>query len=284
AGASWQRISDQLPQHLWVARIQASAFEDGRVYAVLNGYRSDDFNAHLYVSQDYGQHWMAIGKDLPAEPLNVVKEDPANPDMLYVGSDHGLYVSLNRGQSFMRMQNGLPAVAVHDVVVQAREKELVVGTHGRSLYVASVREMQQLNEKIMGNPLFAFKPEDVRYSPRWGTAYADWMTAQEPAVELPLFLKEAGEVQVSVQDEKGNELYQFSRACTAGLNYLSYNLEMEASKSTLIEESNNAKLKEDEKPLRLKPAGNGKTYLYKGGYKLVFKKGDNQTNSTLQIK
>lgn len=284
AGASWQRISDQLPQHLWVARIQASAFEDGRVYAVLNGYRSDDFNAHLYVSQDYGQHWMAIGKDLPAEPLNVVKEDPANPDILYVGSDHGLYVSLNRGQSFMRMQNGLPAVAVHDVVVQAREKELIVGTHGRSLYVASVREMQQLNEKIMGNTLFAFKPEDVRYSPRWGTAYADWMTAQEPAVELPLFLKEAGEVQVSVQDEKGNELYQFSRACTAGLNYLSYNLEMEASKSTLIEESNNAKLKEDEKPLRLKPAGNGKTYLYKGGYKLVFKKGDTQTNSTLQIK
>ena len=99
-GDTWTRISDRLPPKLWVSRVQASAHERGRVYVSLNGYRWDDFSPYLYRSDDYGQNWTRLGPDLPAEPINVVREDPANPDLLYVGTDHGVYVSLNRGQSF----------------------------------------------------------------------------------------------------------------------------------------------------------------------------------------
>lgn len=130
---------------LWVSRVTASRFKEARVYASLNGYRFDDFAPYLYVSEDYGATWKALGKDLPLEPINVVKEDPKNENILYVGTDGGLYVSFDRGQSFMTWNGGLPrSVPVHDIAVQERENELVLGTHGRSLYVAGLTDVQGL--------------------------------------------------------------------------------------------------------------------------------------------
>ncbi len=88
-GNPWTSISDGLPQDLWVSSLQASKYSDGRVYVSLNGYRWDHFGSHVYTSDDFGDTWDRIGLDLPAEPVNVIKEDPANEDILYVGTDHG---------------------------------------------------------------------------------------------------------------------------------------------------------------------------------------------------
>ncbi len=152
AGHSWtllnarpQKMGDAaLYQGLWVSSVTASAFKEGRVYASLNGYRFDDFNPYLYVSEDYGATWTAIGKDLPAEPVNVVKEDPKNQNIIYVGTDGGLYVSFNKGASFMMWNAGLPkSVPVHDIAIQTRDNEIVLGTHGRSVYIAKLDEVQK---------------------------------------------------------------------------------------------------------------------------------------------
>lgn len=127
---------------LWVSRVIASQHQVGRVYVTLNGYRFDHFNPYVYVSEDYGKSWKQLGLDLPMEPINVIREDPRNPDILYVGTDGGLYVSKDRGQSFMVWNAGLPkSVPIHDIAIQARENEIVLGTHGRSLYVASIKEV-----------------------------------------------------------------------------------------------------------------------------------------------
>ncbi|MFM7156129.1 MAG: WD40/YVTN/BNR-like repeat-containing protein, partial [Bacteroidota bacterium] len=107
-GETWTRISDNLPQDLWVSRVQASAHERGRVYASLNGYRNDDFSAYLYASDDYGQTWKKTGNTLPAEPINVVREDDENENVLYVGTDHHIYVSLDRGETFNTLSAGFP--------------------------------------------------------------------------------------------------------------------------------------------------------------------------------
>jgi len=97
------------------------------------------------VSEDYGTTWTELGKDLPAEPLNVIREDPKNENILYVGSDGGLYVSFDRGQSFMMWDSGLPnSVPVHDIAIQERENEIVLGTHGRSIYIAKLDDVQGL--------------------------------------------------------------------------------------------------------------------------------------------
>ncbi len=144
-GYSWTKISDKLPKGLWVSRVTASAFKEGRVYATLNGYRYDDFTPYLYVSDDYGNTWRQIGKDLPAEPINVVKEDPKNENIIYVGTDGGVYVSTTQGNNFMMWSKGLPkSVPVHDIVIQQRENEIVLGTHGRSVYIAKLDGVQAL--------------------------------------------------------------------------------------------------------------------------------------------
>jgi len=136
-GYTWILINKNLPKGLYVSRVVASQFAEGRVYAILNAYRNDNFNPYLFVSEDYGNTWTALGSDLPSEPLNVVKEDPKDQNVLYVGSDNGLYASFNRGKSFMTLGN-LPRVPVHDIAIQKAANEIVIATHGRSIYIASI--------------------------------------------------------------------------------------------------------------------------------------------------
>lgn len=154
AGYIWHLISApqkkkfNLPQGLWVSRVIASRYKEGRVYLSLNGYRNDDFLPYLYSSEDYGNSWNAIGKDLPAEPINVVREDPKNENILYVGTDGGLYVSFDKGNSFMMWNKGLPkSIPVHDIAIQERENEIILGTHGRSIYIAKLEEVQSTADK-----------------------------------------------------------------------------------------------------------------------------------------
>ncbi len=145
AGRQGKPPVNTVPNGLWVSRVIASKYSEGRIYATLSGYRYDNFTPYLFVSEDYGASWKALGADLPNEPLNVVREDPKNDSILYVGSDGGLYVSFDRGGSFMKWDGGLPtSVPVHDIAIQQRENEIVLGTHGRSLYVAKLDDVQHI--------------------------------------------------------------------------------------------------------------------------------------------
>ncbi len=152
AGYTWTKISGSLPktvQGMYISRVTASVYKEGRVYASLNGYRNDNFGAYLFVSEDYGTTWMQLGNDLPTEPLNVVKEDPKKENIIYVGSDNGLYASFTMGKTFMTLDNSLPRVPVHDIAIQQRENELVIGTHGRSIYVTKLEAIQKVYDKMM---------------------------------------------------------------------------------------------------------------------------------------
>lgn len=134
-------------KQLWVSRVTASQHKESRVYVSLNGYRYDNFAPYLYLSEDYGKTWKNISADLPHEPINVVKEDPNNDSIIYVGTDGGLYVSFDRGVTFMVWNAGMPkSVSVHDIAIQQRENEIVLGTHGRSLFVAQLEDVQKLKQ------------------------------------------------------------------------------------------------------------------------------------------
>ena len=150
AGYTWTKISSNLPravQGLYVSRVTPSQHKEGRVYASLNGYRNDNFGAYLFVSEDYGATWIPLGSDLPAEPLNVVKEDPKKENIIYVGSDNGLYASFDMGKTFMTMDNSMPRVPVHDIAIQQRDNEIIIATHGRSIYVTKLDAVQKLYDK-----------------------------------------------------------------------------------------------------------------------------------------
>lgn len=282
-GSSWQRITDGFPENMWVTRVFASAFDEGTVYVSLNGYRWDDFSPYVYMSTDYGQSWERIGEDLPLEPVNTVEEDPENPNLLYVGTDHGLYISLDKGKSFMLLNNQLPAVAVHDVVVHPRERELIVGTHGRSIYLGNVRELQQLTEELMASPLHVFKMESIRYRSRWGNTFADWAEPSEPEVHIPLYSNTPGKTSITVK--MGDlTLKEFEADCVRGLNYLPYDLSLDGEILNEYQEILNEDRQEDEMPIKLEKADNGKIYLYEGQYEIIVEK-DGETKSTsLEIK
>ena len=146
-GTTWKTLHDRLPkqvQGLYVSRLIASQYAEGRVYLTLNGYRNDHFDAYIFVSEDFGQSWKRIATDLPAEPVNVIREDPQNENILYIGTDNGLYFSLNRGASSFAWRAGLPRVAVHDIAIQKNKNDIVVATHGRSIYISSLNFIQQL--------------------------------------------------------------------------------------------------------------------------------------------
>lgn len=143
-GNTWTLVSQNLPKDLYVSRVVASAFSEGRVYATLNGYRFDNFTPWVYVSEDFGKTWKQLGNNLPLDPVNVIREDPYYENILYLGTDAGLYVSLNKGENFMSLGK-LPPVPVHDIAIQKGAKEIVVATHGRSIYIASLKNIYEEN-------------------------------------------------------------------------------------------------------------------------------------------
>ncbi len=259
-GHSWQDISGNLPKGLWVSRIQASAHSESRVYLSLNGYRNDLFEAFAYRSDDYGQTWQRIGTDLPAEPVNVIKEDPENENILYLGTDHGLYVSLDGGAHFQAMMKGLPQVPVHDLAIQARDKELVVATHGRSLYAAGIKELQQLTPEIIASPLHLFELSPTRYNDNWGHAWSKWLEIHEPTLSIPYYLSQDELVEVAVFTEGGIQIFSKQERKSRGLHYAEYHL-------SIPEEKLDAYKKEfGDAAQKLKKADNGKYYLLPGTY------------------
>lgn len=147
-GYTWTNLSKNLPpsvpQGLYVSRVMPSQHKEGRVYVTLNGYRHDHFTPYVLVSEDYGQTFTSLGSSLPYEPVNVIKEDPKNEKVFYIGTDNGLYASADGGQTFMVMTGkDFPRVPVHDIAIQQRDYELVVGTHGRSAYVVKLADVQK---------------------------------------------------------------------------------------------------------------------------------------------
>lgn len=145
AGATWTQIGKTLisVKGLWVSRVQASKHNEGRIYATFNGYRNDHFTPYIFVSDDYGSSWRSISNNLPLEPVNVIHEDPKKANILYAGTDGGLYVSHDTGNSWKIWSSGLPnSIPVHDIAIQERDNHIVIATHGRSLFVAPLIEVQ----------------------------------------------------------------------------------------------------------------------------------------------
>lgn len=228
-GITWTRISDKLPQHLRVNRLIASAFVEGRVYAVLSGFQWDHFKPYLYVSENYGETWTQLGLDLPMEPVNVVREDPVNANLLFVGTDHGLYASLDRGKNFMRMFNELPPVAVHDLVIQPREHDLVVGTHGRSIYIADIEAMELLNDSIAGKALFVFEIGDVRLTGAYEEIDEEFQFFMQPDLKLSWFTTKSGPTTIRIKSSDGNALFtEIKDTSEIGLNFLRSNIPVDS--------------------------------------------------------
>ncbi|MEM1119873.1 MAG: glycosyl hydrolase [Bacteroidota bacterium] len=283
-GYEWQQITEGLPADLWVTRVWASAHEEGTVYAALNGYRWDDFSTYVYISKDYGATWQSISGNLPNEPVNTIKDDAKNPNILYVGTDNGLYVSLDKGASYMLMDNNLPAVAVHDLVVHPTTNDLVVGTHGRSIYKANIEHLQALTDDVLSKEIYAFQPKKVKKSSRWGTRRTRWNEVNEPKVQLPFYSNNEGSVTINIHTKDGVTLQSMTQQATKGLNFVDYDLSLTEKGKRVLEKALNANLKKEATKTEIKAAkDNGAFYLTKGTYKVEFVEGGKADTTEMTV-
>ena len=272
AGGSWVNISNTFPKDLWVSRVIASEHKKERVYVTLNGYRWDDFKVYVYVSDDYGQTWKDISGNIPASPVNVIKEDSENGNILYLGTDNGAYVSFDMGTSWEAFSNGLPNVAVHDIVIQPEAKDLLLGTHGRSIYIANVEPLQQANADKSLKPIKIFGLSPVRHSSRWGSSFSQWFDVYEPKKTIQFYSNSSGEKTIKILSEKGSVLKNISVDVDKGFNYVDYNLDIsEKGKKALMKENTS---------IDINKASNEKYYLPKGVYTVQI----DDATSKLEIK
>lgn len=277
-GHVWTRISDALPPGLWVSRVVASGHERGRVYVALNGYRNDHFDPYVYCSEDYGKTWTRLGIDLPLEPVNVVREDPSNPNVLYVGTDHGLYISLNRGKRFEAVSKGFPDVPVHDLVVQPSARELVVGTHGRSLYKLDIAHIQGLTEDVLQKDVYLFPAGQIKHNVNWGST-RPWEEYTDPVKPFVYFCKEEGVVRWRVETEDGIVLQSDEVQSDAGLNEVRYNLDIrEEAAHRMVK-----KMSKNEPKANLEQADSGKIYLPPGQYAIVLEKSGKTVREAFKV-
>lgn len=144
-GGEWKEITAGLPNRVHVSRLVASKYDAGTVYLTMSDRREDNITPYLFRSTDYGKTWTRLVTDLPASPVNVVREDPKNPNVLYCGTDMGVYVSRDKGRSWQSIQGNLPSsVSVNDLFIHPRDMNLVIGTYGRGVWVLD--DISRLNK------------------------------------------------------------------------------------------------------------------------------------------
>jgi photosystem II stability/assembly factor-like uncharacterized protein len=265
-GGSWDRISDSFPKDLWVSRVIASQHKKERVYVTLNGYRWDDFTAYVYMSDDYGKTWKNISSNIPASPVNVIREDSENTNLLYVGTDNGVYASFNQGEEWFPFQGGLPNVAVHDLVIQPTAKHLIIGTHGRSMYRANIASLQLMTEELGKKETHVFAVSSIRKRGSWGSSWSKWLKPNTPEVSIPFYSSKTKKTTVGVWlgEIKVNS---FSVDADKGFN--------EASFDVSFSKKGKKRYLSNYKDGSVSAAQNGVYYLPKGKY--TIKIGESKT-------
>lgn len=223
-GETWKNISKNLPQDMWVSKVYASSHNEKVIYASLNGYRWDNFSPYLYKSENYGKTWTSLSSNLPDSPINVVIEDNVNQNILYVGNDHGVYVSLDSGTNWEPFSSGLTSAAIHDLVIQKDENHLLVGTHGRSIYLTEIEKIQGLSDEILKSSLYIYPLKSIRKLPSWGVKRSVWSEPNNPSLELTIFSSSKKDYQLSIIDTEGNTIYNVSDKLDRGFNFIDYNL------------------------------------------------------------
>ena len=209
-GETWENVVDRipgLPERTYVSRVEPSNHAEGRVYATFDGHRNGDYAAYAYVSEDYGQSWRAIANGLPdGWSVNVIVEHQRAPNLLFIGNEVGVFVSVDRGESWVQLKNNLPTVPVDDILVHPRENDLIVGTHGRSLYIlADVAPLEALSEGMLAEAGGVFGDHSIMWTEKgdWPFYGATYSAPNPPrGARIRYYLRDAPEETMAEDDEE----------------------------------------------------------------------------------
>jgi len=230
-GRNWSDVTKNvgLDRPCYVATIEASRAADGRAYVAFDGHRSDLDDPLVFATEDYGKTWAALRAGLPRGSSHCLREDPLNPDLLYLGTEFALWASLDRGKSWVKANANLPTVAVFEVATHPTAGEAVVATHGRSLWAADVNGLRQLTREAMTAKATLFKTVPaVRWQPEPGRGGTNrrfvGQAAPRGATLYVAIGSKAEKASLKVLDYDGVPVYETRVPTDPGLHRLTWNL------------------------------------------------------------
>jgi hypothetical protein len=242
-GKTWVNVVGKIPgvkKGAYVSRVVASKHNEGTAFATFDNHRSDDFSVYIYATADYGASWTRITNGIPqdAGTVHVVREHPRNANLLFAGTEFGLFVSFDRGSNWERMKNGLPTVPVDDIAIHPRENDLILATHGRSLWIMDdITPLEEMSDSITSADLHLF---DTRPGIEWRlfnhkgfTGAKEFVAANPPyGVILDYYLKTKIEghdpVKITIVDQAGNHVREIKAPGEAGINRIAWDLRYDA--------------------------------------------------------
>ncbi len=225
-------LAELIPGPRWVSSIEPSHFKKGRVYVTLDGHRSDDDHPYVLVSEDYAATWRSLVANLPANvgSTRVIREDLDNENLLYLGTEFGIWVTIDRGTSWTRLNGNLPTVAVHEVAIHPTAGEIVAATHGRSLWILDVAALRQTSAETLAEAVHLYKPQAAvkwRRHPGRGSAGTRQFVGENPPSGAMLYYwlaKDVPEVKVEISDIEGKVVRRLDGKPEAGLHSVNWDL------------------------------------------------------------
>lgn len=234
-GQSWTNTVaniNGLPQNTWVYHIEPSVFNKGTAYAVFDGHTQNDMTPYAYMTTDFGKTWKSIITNEVEGFVRSIQEDYVNPDLLFLGTEFGLYITLDGGESWKKFTNNMPAVAVHHLELQPTTNDLVMGTHGRGVIIIDdISPLRELTPEVMDKTLHFFesKPtvinEETDFSGNFGTETQFVGQNKAKSAQIKYHLKKRhtfGKMTMEIQDMEGNKIMELGPGKSRGINIVNW--------------------------------------------------------------
>lgn len=267
-----------LPKNTWCYHVEASVHDKGTAYAVFEGHTQNDGNTYVYKTTNYGQTWTSIVTDDIVGFARNIQEDYVNPDLLFLGTEFGLFITIDGGKNWNRFTNNMPAVAVHHMALQKRTNDLVLGTHGRGIIIIDdISPLRQINQEVLKKNVHFFEtkafkmPEESGFG---GTSTEREFVGRNPsnAAKVIYYLKKRhifGKFTMEVQDMDGNKVADLNPQKSKGINIVTWNYRMKSPKMAAAKTFTIGAFT----PPRVLP----------GKYKVVMKKGKSTYEKEIEI-
>lgn len=234
-GKTWNNVAPNIegaPKFGYVSRVQASKWAEGRCYITYDNHRMDDVNTYVFATEDMGKTWTKITNGLrPDEPCHVIREGVKNPDLLVLGTEYNIYFSMDKGQNWTRFKE-FPTVPIHDLRIHPRELDVVIATHGRSLWTMNISGLEELAKANMEKDVFLCRPQNVYIMSARGGQQDNWdgdriWTARntQPGTDIFYYMKAdtLADVTIRVTDAEGIEMANITAYKSAGLHSIRWN-------------------------------------------------------------
>ena len=284
-GTSWSNVTPNLigiPANTWVYHIEASVHGKGTAYAVFDGHTSGDFKPYALKTTDYGKTWTnIISEDIEKNAfVRNIQEDYENEDLLFLGTEFGLYVTIDGGKNWSKFTNNMPAVAVHFIDLQKETNDIVMGTHGRGVIIIDdISPLRQINQEVLSKDVHFFdtKPftmvEQSGFSGGFGNETQFVGPNRSTAARIIYYLKKRhtfGKMEMEIQDMDGNKITSLPAGKSKGINVVNWNFTSSAPKMA------------EAKTLSF--AGFSPKRVPAGKYKVVLTKGKDTYEQVIELK